>query len=208
MWNGLTKRGLHALQKWALAQDSWQRVCSNRTWNSPFVSKVARTWLGESISVEPMHSSSKETQLFWTLRHWPWPQVMYILSNGCESNLQKNCCDIPHRSWQKSSNPIAIKANLVFFSKWCISFGQECMVLNHWVLQGNATLHAAFRLKESVAAKGLIWIFNRKACLLKPAGYQGFSKWQQWLCQIGQACHLRQVGAIPIFWKEGQPGSA
>ena len=69
-------------------------------------------------------------------------------SNGSESNLQKT----PLRySSQVSRNPnlfeymsfwahdktaqIPLQSirTWYFFSKWCISFGQECMILNHWV---------------------------------------------------------------------------
>ncbi len=99
-----------------------------------------------------VHSSSKETQLFWThFSCWPW--VTGPDSGSCtfcqmvlRVTRKKPRCDIPHGSLsiltclstchfglmtkQLKSNYNQCKLGI--FSKWCISFGQECMVLNRW----------------------------------------------------------------------------
>ncbi len=82
-------------------------------------------------------SSSKETQLFWThFSRWPWvtdsdPGSCIFCQMVLRVNMPKQ--------WFASQSDCN-QCKLGIFSKWCISFGQECMILNRWVFFFNSAV--------------------------------------------------------------------
>ena len=51
-----------------------------------------------------------------SLGHWPWPRVMYILSNGFESNLQKNPLQ-----YSRDGISVSVKPIYLHFLKYRLS---------------------------------------------------------------------------------------
>ncbi len=95
-----------------------------------------------------------------TMGHWPWPQAMYILSNGSESNLQIT----PLRySSRVSRNPNLFEYVSFWAHDKTAQIPLQSMQMMHFVWlrvykvylstvfpKRNATFHAAFLLKKSV----------------------------------------------------------